>query len=222
MRTLRSLVLAVTLATTLAACGATDERTERASEPRPQPSVTAPPPVPVSVPSSSPLARRIIKLDSAKYEPNEHRARTNVPLRLHIDDLAVDAAVEDVGVAPDGTMEIPGPHDVGWYRYGPAPGEQGSVVLAGHIAFDGVDGAFRRLSEIDNGTRVDVTMKDGSTRAYRVVNVDRYRKESLPAAIWTKRGPERLVLITCGGSFDAERRRYDSNVVATAVPISEP
>jgi LPXTG-site transpeptidase (sortase) family protein len=140
---------------------------------------------------------------------------------LHIDDLDIDAPVQAVGVAADGSMEIPGPTDVGWYRFGAAPGEAGATVLAGHIAFNGVDGAFRELSEVEPGTRVDVEMTDGTLRAYQVLQVDRHRKESLPAETWTKSGPERLVLITCGGSFDPERRRYDSNIVATAAPIRE-
>lgn len=213
MRTLRLLFLIGMLATLAAGCRATEERAERAVELRSRP--------PVSAPSRSSLADRVVELNSAAYEPREHRARTNIPRRLRIGDLAIDAPVQAVGVAVDGTMEIPGPTDVGWYRFGATPGEKGAVVLAGHIAFDGVDGAFRKLDEVEPGTRVEVTLKNGNVRAYRVLHVDRYRKESLPADTWTKSGPERLVLITCGGSFDPEQRRYDSNVVATAAPIDE-
>lgn len=223
MRTLRSLFLIGMLATLVAGCRATEERAERTVEPRSQTQVSTPPvsAPPAAAVSRSPLAGRVVELDSAAYEPREHRARTEVPRKLQIDDLEIDAPVQAVGVASDGTMEIPGPTDVGWYRFGAAPNEEGAIVLAGHIAFNGVDGAFRKLSELDPGTRVEVEMNDGSLRAYQVLQVDRYRKESLPAETWTKSGPERLVLITCGGSFDEERRRYDSNVVATATPIRD-
>jgi hypothetical protein len=32
-------------------------------------------------------------------------------------------------------------------------------------------------------------------------------------------GPERLVLITCGGQFDRRALRYSDNVLVTAVPV---
>ena len=46
----------------------------------------------------------------------------------------VDAAVDPVGVEPDGQMTLPADVDrVGWYRFGPAPGDDGSAVIAGHV-----------------------------------------------------------------------------------------
>ena len=33
-------------------------------------------------------------------------------------------------------------------------------------------------------------------------------------------GPETLVLITCGGSFDPDIRRYRDNIVVYAVPVA--
>ena len=37
--------------------------------------------------------------------------------------------------------------------------------------------------------------------------------------IWTHTGPETLVLITCGGSFNPQIRHYRDNIVVYAVPI---
>ena len=38
--------------------------------------------------------------------------------------------------------------------------------------------------------------------------------------IWTHAGPETLVLITCGGSFNPQIHHYRDNIVVYAVPIA--
>ncbi|HEX5365146.1 MAG TPA: class F sortase [Acidimicrobiales bacterium] len=115
-------------------------------------------------------------------------------------------------------MEIPVPSEVGWYRFGARPGGPGSTVLAAHIAYDGVDGVFRHLDDLAVGDAVTVTSADGSTRSYRVTAVERHPKADLPADVFSRAGPERLVLVTCGGEFDDRARRYEDNVVAYAGP----
>jgi len=93
-------------------------------------------------------------------------------------------------------------------------------VLAGHVNWNGVDGPFVRLRELEPGAMLVVTLGDATTRTYQVVERAQYPKEALPAdRIWTRAGPETLVLITCGGSFNREIRRYRDNVVVHAVPV---
>ena len=46
----------------------------------------------------------------------------------------------------------------------------------------------------------------------------RVRKAELPTSIFTRTGERRLVLVTCGGPFDARTERYRDNVIVTAVP----
>src|SRR5688572_8435793 len=56
------------------------------------------------------------------------------PTRLEIPSLGIDAAVQEVGITKKGTMGVPRGYDeAGWYKYGAAPGELGSAVLAGHL-----------------------------------------------------------------------------------------
>lgn len=143
------------------------------------------------------------------------------PVRLQIPAIAVDVPVRDVGVADDGQLEIPDETEVGWYRLGAAPGEPGATVVAGHVNWNRVDGPFLRLRDLEPGATVEVTMADGGRRTYVVVERQQYAKTELPAArIWTAGGPETLVLITCGGAFNPEVRRYRDNVVVYAVPVA--
>jgi hypothetical protein len=143
------------------------------------------------------------------------------PVALEIDAIGVDHAIVPVGVEPDGQLEVPDEHHVGWYRLGAAPGEPGATVMAAHVSWNHVDGPFVALRDLAPGARVAVRLDDGSTRAYEVVEREQYDKAALPGdRIWTRDGPETLVLITCGGSFNPDIRRYRHNIVAYAVPVA--
>lgn len=132
----------------------------------------------------------------------------------------VDSAIDAVGVEPNGELEVPGPTRVGWYEYGPRPGQNGSAVLAAHIASDGIDGVFRYLDEVSAGDEFRVTFDDGSSADYQVVELSQYDKDELPLdRVFAKDGPPVITLITCGGDFQPSVRSYEDNVVAYAVPI---
>lgn len=71
-----------------------------------------------------------------------------MPLRLSLPRLRIDADVEQVGLAPDGAMDVPERFDtVGWYRLGARPGELGNAVLAGHLDAKTAPAIFWRLKE---------------------------------------------------------------------------
>jgi LPXTG-site transpeptidase (sortase) family protein len=129
--------------------------------------------------------------------------------------------VVPTGVDPDtGELALPAEAKVvAWYQYGPAPGGDGSAVLAGHVDWHGVPGVFFRLRELQPGDRVTVTMSDGSVQAWTVVDVQLIAKPELPVTdVFSRSGPPTLTLVTCGGSFDGSTHHYRSNVVVTATP----
>lgn len=144
------------------------------------------------------------------------------PTQVRIASLGIDAPIKPVGI--DVTQSVlgvpPSIHTVGWWRDGMAPGAKtGTLMIAGHVdsALAGA-GAFYRLHEARAGDGVEVRTAGGRTFAYRVVSVRNYLKTALPTSVWTRRGPARLVLITCGGPFDRLAGHYRENVVLTAVP----
>ncbi len=142
------------------------------------------------------------------------------PVGLTFEGIGVSlASVVDVGVEPNGDMEIPGASEIGWYRYGPTPGAAGSSVLAAHIAWNGVDGVFRQLGRAEPGQRFTIGYDDGTTADYEVVAVRQYPKDQLPDELWSTTGDPQVVLITCGGSFNRALNSYDDNIVAYAVPV---
>jgi LPXTG-site transpeptidase (sortase) family protein len=133
----------------------------------------------------------------------------------------IDGPVVATGVDPT-TSELAVPADasvVAWYQFGPAPGQAGSAVLAGHVDWHGVPGIFFKLRQLASGDPVSVTMSDGSVLAFHVVDTRMVDKPELPqTGVFARTGDPTLTLVTCGGQFDSSTHHYLSNVVVTALP----
>ena len=150
--------------------------------------------------------------------------RTPRPQTLRIPALDLQTAVDVVGLDAQGQVEVP--EDVsrtGWYRFSSKPGRgSGSTVIVGHR--DGVNqgaGAFIDLGSLRPGDRVAVDRVDGSTIRYEVVARESFDKDRVPLReLFSRSGPSRLTLITCGGPFDPSALSYTDNIVVTAVAVA--
>lgn len=150
-------------------------------------------------------------------------ARPTFPKRIAIPSLGVDADVVAVGLEPDGSMEIPGATQAGWYHYGARPGDPvGSAVLAGHVDHEKQPGVFLELRRIAVGDDIEVTDDEGRSYSFRVTERFQVDKEALPGdELFRTDGDPLLTLITCGGRFRPRSRHYDDNIVIRAVPIGD-
>jgi sortase (surface protein transpeptidase) len=216
----RRLLLVLVVSALVAACGGDQGAAPRPAEEEAAPAPAAPDPTAseTSGTRGDEAAPPAIGTQPATLDA-VGEAAVPAPARLTIDRIGVDARVVAVGVAADGTMEVPAAQDVGWYRFGPAPGAPGSAVLAAHVDFDGEEGAFFRLRELGPGDAVVVTAADGGTQRYVVTERRQVPKLDLTdSGVFDRTGPPRLTLITCGGEFDRDARSYRDNVVITAAP----
>ena len=143
-----------------------------------------------------------------------------VPTRISIPSLGVDAPVAAVGLARNGSMDVPKATEAGWYQYGPRPGEGGgSAVIAAHVDYNGVRGVFFDLRALATGAEVLVADTSGATHRYVVsqrFQVDKTRLRD--NGVFRADGPAVLTLITCGGAFNDRARSYRDNIVVEAVP----
>jgi Sortase domain len=172
---------------------------------------------PPAPPPTSPLAGLVGAAQSVEAQP---APEVPAPVGIDIATLGITYPVVPVGVQYDGQLEIPDETQVGWYELGAGPGQPGATVLAGHVNWHRVDGPFVQLRRLDPGAILTLTLADGTTRTYEVVERQQYGKLMLPTElIWTHTGPETLVLITCGGSFNPQIRHYRDNIVVYAVPV---
>jgi len=154
-------------------------------------------------------------------EPGRFPTRPDraLPLTLSADTIGVaDAPIRPVGVDGDGYFDVPEREEVGWYSFGPTPGEGGSSVLAAHISTDGKPGVFRDLRDLDTGHELSVTFDDGSTESFVVLGLVQYSKEVLPIEkLFDRSGPPSMVLITCGGTFNPQLESYDDNIIVYTI-----
>ncbi len=136
----------------------------------------------------------------------------------------MSAPVVPVGVSESGAMAIPhAVGTVGWYRYGTVPGSTtGSAVFSGHVdAADQGVGVFARIGDLGPGDVIEVTDTAGVTRPFRVVAREEWTKGRVPLdRLFDRTGRLRIVLITCGGSYDQQALSYDDNIAVTAVPAA--
>ncbi|MGK5638050.1 class F sortase [Streptomyces sp. URMC 126] len=126
------------------------------------------------------------------------------------------AEVVPVAADPGGALELPrSPGTVGWWALGARPGApEGTVLLAGHVDTREYGlGVFAELRDVPLGTRAVITDAEGHPHSYLITERRSYPKEALPPRLFTDRGPARLALVTCAGTYDRQRHRYTRNLV---------
>ena len=135
--------------------------------------------------------------------------------RLRIPAVGVDAAIEPVGVTPQGDLDVPrDARDVGWYASGPQPGQPGDAVIDGHLNWGSGPAVFWKLDELRSGDNLQVADRDGRTLSFRVVRQARYPADKPPAALFSSTGQPRLSLITCAGDWTGTE--YSERLVVEA------
>ncbi|MGX9886247.1 class F sortase [Streptomyces sp. NPDC002276] len=159
---------------------------------------------------------------SAAAKPVHALARS-VPVTLRVPAIGVDTPVMRLGLATDGTVQVPPitAHDrAGWYRYSPTPGRTGPSVILGHVTVGAYgDGVFRHLARLRTGNRIDVVLENGTTAVFAVTAVRTVAKADFPSdEVYGNVDRPELRLITCGGTRTGTG--YLDNVIVFAALTS--
>ena len=159
--------------------------------------------------------------------------------RLEIKSLGVSATICNHFVPIGTNMPNPyGPADVAmydltqWNRLGGTPGSGNNTILAGHVDYNATvpyagahyrgPGIFQNLRFLSQGDRIEIHT-DERVYVYEVIwrrafdaDVENWREA------WTADVPvESVTLYTCGGTFDAESRKYSDRLVVRAQLIPQ-
>jgi LPXTG-site transpeptidase (sortase) family protein len=142
-----------------------------------------------------------------------------LPIRLKIPAINVDATIENVGIKIDGSMDIPKDADrVGWFDLGPRPGENGSAVIDGHYGWkDNKPAVFDDLYKLQKGDKIYVESGTALPTVFVVREIRKY--DPLADAIdvfSSKDGQPHLNLITCEGTWSKEQKSYSKRLVVFA------
>ncbi len=154
----------------------------------------------------------------ARHGPSVPRS---IPVSVDIPAIGVRSQLLDLGLNPDGTIEVPSlttdADEAAWFRYSATPGEIGSSVIEGHVDSYAGPAVFFRLGALHPGDTIDVALADGVTAIFRVTGVREYLKAEFPdRLIYGSTDYAALRLITCGGAFDSATGHYLSSTVVFA------
>ncbi|WP_226647087.1 class F sortase [Mesobacillus subterraneus] len=174
----------------------------------------------------------IMDIEEAKAEPVVHSPASTsmppakkvtqekgmVPLNLIISSIGLDADIIPVGLQEDGAMEVPEDvMEIGWYTKGASPGENGNVVLAGHVDNYLGKGIFFDLEDVALDDEVTLSNSEQTLR-YKIVKIESYPYDDGPIEeIFGFTSQKRLQLITCTGWFNPLTKNHEERLVVTAI-----
>ncbi|MFB7497411.1 class F sortase [Streptomyces sp. NPDC056161] len=143
----------------------------------------------------------------------------SVPVRLRIPAIGVDTPLLQLGLEPDGAVQVPPvtAHDrAGWYRNSPTPGQVGPSVLLGHVTVGSYgDGVFRHLAQLRAGEKIVAVLENGRQAEFAVTRVRTVPKADFPSdEVYGDVDRPELRLITCGGPRTGDG--YPDNVLVFA------
>ncbi|WP_405799621.1 class F sortase [Streptomyces sp. NBC_01506] len=143
----------------------------------------------------------------------------SAPVRLRIPEIGVDAPFIRLGLAKDGSLDVPPAENgnvAGWYEHGTTPGAKGTAIVAGHVDNARGPAVFYSLGTLEKGQRIEVTREDRRTAVFTVDAVEVYDNAEFPdQKVYGKTDRAELRVITCGGGF-SEKTGYQGNVVTYA------
>lgn len=145
--------------------------------------------------------------------------RSELPVRLKIPKIDVDAPIEYVALTVAGDMDVPkGPANAAWFALGPRPGEIGSSVIGGHFGWrNNIPAIFDNLSKLVIGDRVHVETKPGETITFVVRGSRSYNPDQNTSDVFfSDDNKAHLNLITCKGSWSKIDSSYSDRLVVFA------
>jgi LPXTG-site transpeptidase (sortase) family protein len=157
---------------------------------------------------------------SAEALANYHVAPER-PRYLKIPRLQVKARI--VGQVAKSSGEISAPNniaDAGWYDSSSSPGEEGSVLINGHVVGATKSGIFHRLGNLREGDTIEIERGDGKIFSYKVIKLEAIDHDKLDMARMLSSiepGKPGLNLITHSSRYDIRTNKYEQRLVVYAV-----
>ncbi len=158
-----------------------------------------------------------------KQHPKSNSVFQPVLIKIPSMDIQVPLIPE---TDPSGSLIIPSNlNQWAWWTGGASPGSSvGAVLLAGHddSAIYG-NGPAKKLWGLKQGTLAYVYGPSGQSIAYSATSLTVLLKTSLAKYandLYSPAGSPKLVIVTCGGTFNPSTGHWDSNVIATFSPVA--
>lgn len=139
-----------------------------------------------------------------------------LPTHIRIPKLSIDAPfAEPLGIDTNYEIQVPtGYEEVGYYKYGPAPGEIGPAVVLGHVDSYTGPAVFYGLGQLTAGDMIEIDREDGTTAVFAVDYLEHHEQAGFPTEkVYSDINHAGLRLITCSGTFNRGEQRYSHNLI---------
>lgn len=145
------------------------------------------------------------------------QADYGLPVRLIIPKIKVNSAIDDVGIAPDGSMGISkSQYNVSWFKLGSRPGEIGNAVMAGHYGRwkNGKGSVFDNLNKLRKGDKIYIEDDQHVMISFIVRKSRVYDSGANAEDVFVSTDEKsHLNLITCEGSWNKNLKSYPKRLV---------
>lgn len=140
----------------------------------------------------------------------------DLPVKIKIPALSINAAVQHLGLTPDGLMDIPTDHaNAAWYQAGSRPGEIGNAVIAGH--YGTANSVFNDLGKLKEGDEIITESDKGESISFTITRSEIYGAAADASEVFfSTDGLAHLNLITCTGNWDKITKSYPSRLIIFA------
>jgi len=171
------------------------------------------------------ISANSIKKD-IKYKPslvsnniktiNNKNVNIGLPTHIKIPSINVNAEIYYVGLDSNGAMDIKeDPTKVGWYEFGPRPGQNGSAVIAGHYGWLGDKGSvFNDLHTLKSGNEVIIIDNNEIQITFIVREIKILDPNADASKIFNSNDNKaHLNLVTCNGTWENSKQTYSNRLI---------
>jgi LPXTG-site transpeptidase (sortase) family protein len=163
----------------------------------------------------------LVAPDAADRAADAHLPPPGYAVRLTIPAIKLDTPVKQGGIVQDKdgtpiwqTLPFVAVH------YGDLTalvGARGNAVIAGHVVTLSEGNVFRFLYQLDLDDQIQVWDDHDREHDFRVTDVKLVPPED--TSVMAQTPDPTLTLITCGGTFDPQRREFSARLIVTAKPL---
>jgi sortase (surface protein transpeptidase) len=148
---------------------------------------------------------------------NSYSVAPGAPRFIYIQKLNVKARIRPLGLTDKGQLEAPeNVYDTGWFNKSSYPGQNGAMIIDGHISSWTTRGVFYGLPTLKLNDQIKIENGNGSNVIYKVKSIKIYDANVIDMSeILNPTNPAKpgLNLITCSGEVVKGTNEFNKRTV---------